>query len=931
MYVCFVPTLLYSYTDQFLALGGELNIVMMLMEALHKADYNPDIAKTLFIRMHQESPNASVKFSGNTEKEFLAHCRGNVIGRNKNFRKSSQLLNARLEAVLVNYYNWKSESRSGYLGMKRARRIESDECAVCHDGGSLIVCDRCHVPYHLECLVPPLKEVPKGDWMCSRCRAPPSARSGGGVRADLRSSLPTGFTQAVPVRPALSTPRSARQPTRRRESTPTRLRRLTPSRMGHLSPTKLQLPPAMDLDKKRPVTASRRGRPRKRKQQSTSSPMPDKRRIALLSIHKEFGATGPSALSAATPKEAPKVPAPNGMKWNPNKGCWSPLAGGDFGLNMLDSEEGLIDDTGKDEVAFLDGNNDDEDLHLLQPELDKEEPQEQESSDDESETSSPGNPPAESSPERDDDSSYHSDDHGDNEDSDLDLDADAPFAHSTSRKKKPPRVPRSEESDPYQGYSVHTAYLPMTRYGLMISVGSNNTGRPHRLSNVIFVGYRRGDYEEIGFPEERQFFRVGDEIIGVDGIKCGCMQYRSIVELLRAPTGNGVKIINYARYSAPISAGVDSDVKKGKDSSKPTETSEPKPFNRKRDGTFKQPKGRPPKWMIWNKHAGEWECDYSAIKESSAGTTSAVTYTQRAGCPPKGQRWNKYTEKWEPKDSGAEDSLTSELGDSADKDSSAVTYVQPADHCPKGMRWNKHTGKWEPEDSRAENSSTSEPGDSAGKVSSAEMYTQPVSNLPKGIRWNKHTEEWEPEDSGAGNSSTTEPGASGDQSFVPEHEERQPWNSSSTKNHTMESGGTSDPVKNAPAISVIVEVVAGEKQSTEPTHEENLPAQNDTLDNSGSLVPVDSAPINLSTLEAGGNEGHSSFPTQEESLTRISRSTKNETTENNDASHEQGERSLEEHNAPAPDASTGKQSESGTATDPVDVDLSRDGVVNFFV
>ena len=42
-------------------------------------------------------------------------------------------------------------------------------CVVCGKGGELLCCDGCNVPYHLECLTPPLEEVPEGDWYCPRC------------------------------------------------------------------------------------------------------------------------------------------------------------------------------------------------------------------------------------------------------------------------------------------------------------------------------------------------------------------------------------------------------------------------------------------------------------------------------------------------------------------------------------------------------------------------------------------------------------------------------------------------------------------------------------------------------------------------------------------------------------------------------------------
>jgi hypothetical protein len=54
---------------------------------------------------------------------------------------------------------------------------DDDICAICADGGKLIVCDGCEKSYHNHCLDPPLDEVPEGDWFCSQCNKKPAAIS----------------------------------------------------------------------------------------------------------------------------------------------------------------------------------------------------------------------------------------------------------------------------------------------------------------------------------------------------------------------------------------------------------------------------------------------------------------------------------------------------------------------------------------------------------------------------------------------------------------------------------------------------------------------------------------------------------------------------------------------------------------------------------
>lgn len=47
-------------------------------------------------------------------------------------------------------------------------------CLVCGKGNDeerMLLCDGCDDSYHTFCLIPPLTEVPKGDWRCPKCLA----------------------------------------------------------------------------------------------------------------------------------------------------------------------------------------------------------------------------------------------------------------------------------------------------------------------------------------------------------------------------------------------------------------------------------------------------------------------------------------------------------------------------------------------------------------------------------------------------------------------------------------------------------------------------------------------------------------------------------------------------------------------------------------
>uniref|UniRef100_A0A7N8YCY5 [histone H3]-trimethyl-L-lysine(4) demethylase n=1 Tax=Mastacembelus armatus TaxID=205130 RepID=A0A7N8YCY5_9TELE len=53
-------------------------------------------------------------------------------------------------------------------------QVDHYMCLVCGSGSSedrLLLCDGCDDSYHIFCLIPPLHDVPKGDWRCPKCLA----------------------------------------------------------------------------------------------------------------------------------------------------------------------------------------------------------------------------------------------------------------------------------------------------------------------------------------------------------------------------------------------------------------------------------------------------------------------------------------------------------------------------------------------------------------------------------------------------------------------------------------------------------------------------------------------------------------------------------------------------------------------------------------
>lgn len=46
-----------------------------------------------------------------------------------------------------------------------------DHCRICHRLGDLLCCETCPAVFHLECVDPPLTDVPTEDWQCSICKS----------------------------------------------------------------------------------------------------------------------------------------------------------------------------------------------------------------------------------------------------------------------------------------------------------------------------------------------------------------------------------------------------------------------------------------------------------------------------------------------------------------------------------------------------------------------------------------------------------------------------------------------------------------------------------------------------------------------------------------------------------------------------------------
>ncbi|XP_056128822.1 lysine (K)-specific demethylase 5Ba [Lampris incognitus] len=66
------------------------------------------------------------------------------------------------------------DDRETLQGKKHDPLVDQYMCLVCGSGSAedrLLLCDGCDDSYHTFCLIPPLHDIPKGDWRCPKCLA----------------------------------------------------------------------------------------------------------------------------------------------------------------------------------------------------------------------------------------------------------------------------------------------------------------------------------------------------------------------------------------------------------------------------------------------------------------------------------------------------------------------------------------------------------------------------------------------------------------------------------------------------------------------------------------------------------------------------------------------------------------------------------------
>uniref|UniRef100_A0A8C5RWM3 PHD-type domain-containing protein n=1 Tax=Laticauda laticaudata TaxID=8630 RepID=A0A8C5RWM3_LATLA len=79
------------------------------------------------------------------------------------------------EVVEKKQWLWETDrEKSKGRSKKNFNSVDLYVCLLCGSGNDedrLLLCDGCDDSYHTFCLIPPLHDVPKGDWRCPQCLA----------------------------------------------------------------------------------------------------------------------------------------------------------------------------------------------------------------------------------------------------------------------------------------------------------------------------------------------------------------------------------------------------------------------------------------------------------------------------------------------------------------------------------------------------------------------------------------------------------------------------------------------------------------------------------------------------------------------------------------------------------------------------------------
>lgn len=125
--------------------------------------------------VHQIKPIDGSDWSPEKRKRFHTE----IFRLRKNLLAVSKSLEIDMKSCLT-YYLGSFKKSDDYRLVKTVCEEKRDEktdgadhgvdaCAICDDGGRLLICDGCEGEYHIGCLRPPLEIIPEGHWECDKC------------------------------------------------------------------------------------------------------------------------------------------------------------------------------------------------------------------------------------------------------------------------------------------------------------------------------------------------------------------------------------------------------------------------------------------------------------------------------------------------------------------------------------------------------------------------------------------------------------------------------------------------------------------------------------------------------------------------------------------------------------------------------------------
>ncbi|XP_033628506.1 bromodomain adjacent to zinc finger domain protein 1A-like isoform X2 [Asterias rubens] len=110
-----------------------------------------------------------------------------------------------------------SDDEEGYASDADAH---DDTCTKCRHGGELICCDTCPKAFHMECCIPVMSRIPKGQWSCEVCKkgttkgakknqSSGKSKASPATNSSSKNSTPKGSTSSKNATPKGATPKEA--------------------------------------------------------------------------------------------------------------------------------------------------------------------------------------------------------------------------------------------------------------------------------------------------------------------------------------------------------------------------------------------------------------------------------------------------------------------------------------------------------------------------------------------------------------------------------------------------------------------------------------------------------------------------------------------------------------------------------------------------